>query len=121
MSVSCGAWGECSVPERRAHDQGDFGQFPAVPAMAPPLRGADNTSPECRYGRLAGSGIIAVSPLPFGVPMSKVIIAGAKRTALGALLGQFTGVPATQLGSTAIKAAMDQSGVAGDKVDEVIM
>jgi acetyl-CoA C-acetyltransferase len=53
--------------------------------------------------------------------MSKVIIAGAKRTALGALLGQFTGVPATQLGSTAIKAAMDQAGVAGDKVDEVIM
>ena len=53
--------------------------------------------------------------------MSKVVIAGAKRTALGALLGQFTGVPATQLGSTAIKAALDQAGVAGDKVDEVIM
>tara|TARA_R110002020_G_scaffold86363_9_gene212791 strand:+ start:3725 stop:4900 length:1176 start_codon:yes stop_codon:yes gene_type:complete len=53
--------------------------------------------------------------------MSKVVIAGAKRTALGALLGQFTGVPATQLGSTAIKAAVEQAGVAGDKVDEVIM
>ena len=53
--------------------------------------------------------------------MSKVIIAGAKRTALGALLGQFTGVPATQLGSTAIKAAVEQAGVAADKVDEVIM
>lgn len=53
--------------------------------------------------------------------MSKVIIAGAKRTALGALLGQFTGVPATVLGSTAIKAAVDQAGVSGDKVDEVIM
>ena len=53
--------------------------------------------------------------------MSKVVIAGAKRTALGALLGQFTGVPATQLGSTAIQAAVEQSGVAVDKVDEVIM
>ncbi|WP_374472564.1 acetyl-CoA C-acyltransferase [Arenimonas sp.] len=53
--------------------------------------------------------------------MSKVVIAGAKRTALGALLGQFTGVPATQLGATAIKAAMEQAGVAADKVDEVIM
>ncbi|WP_374602596.1 acetyl-CoA C-acyltransferase [Arenimonas sp.] len=53
--------------------------------------------------------------------MSKVVIAGAKRTALGALLGQFTGVSATQLGSTAIKAAVEQAGVAGDKVDEVIM
>ncbi|MDY0023091.1 thiolase family protein [Arenimonas caeni] len=53
--------------------------------------------------------------------MSKVVIAGAKRTALGALLGQFTGVPATQLGATAIKAAVEQAGVAADKVDEVIM
>jgi acetyl-CoA C-acetyltransferase len=53
--------------------------------------------------------------------MSKVVIVGAKRTALGALLGQFTGVPATQLGATAIKAALEQAGVAADKVDEVIM
>lgn len=53
--------------------------------------------------------------------MSKVVIAGAKRTALGALLGQFTGVPATQLGSTAIQAAVEQAGVSPDKVDEVIM
>jgi acetyl-CoA C-acetyltransferase len=53
--------------------------------------------------------------------MSKVVILGAKRTALGALLGQFTGVPATQLGSTAIQAALAQSGVDGAKVGEVIM
>jgi len=53
--------------------------------------------------------------------MSKVVIVGAKRTALGALLGQFTGVPATQLGATAIQAAVAQAGVAADKVDEVIM
>ena len=53
--------------------------------------------------------------------MSKVVILGAKRTALGALLGQFTGVPATQLGATAIQAAVAQSGVDGAKVSEVIM
>jgi acetyl-CoA C-acetyltransferase len=53
--------------------------------------------------------------------MSKVVIVGAKRTALGALLGQFTGVPATQLGATAIQAALAQSGVDGTKVSEVIM
>jgi acetyl-CoA C-acetyltransferase len=53
--------------------------------------------------------------------MSKVVILGAKRTALGALLGQFTGVPATQLGSTAIQAALAQSGVDGATVGEVIM
>jgi acetyl-CoA C-acetyltransferase len=53
--------------------------------------------------------------------MSNVVIVGAKRTALGALLGQFTGVPATTLGATAIKAALAQSGVAPDAVSEVIM
>lgn len=50
-----------------------------------------------------------------------VLILGAKRTPLGALLGQFTGVPATQLGSTAIAAALAQSGVAAENVEEVIM
>jgi len=53
--------------------------------------------------------------------MSKVVIVGAKRTALGALLGQFTGVPATHLGATAIQAAVAQSGVDGAQVSEVIM
>ncbi|CAN5243024.1 thiolase family protein [soil metagenome] len=53
--------------------------------------------------------------------MSDVVIVGAKRTALGALLGQFTGVPATQLGATAIQAALAQSGIAADQVSEVIM
>jgi acetyl-CoA C-acetyltransferase len=53
--------------------------------------------------------------------MSPVVILGAKRTPLGALLGQFTGVPATQLGATAMGAALAQSGVAADAVDEVLM
>jgi acetyl-CoA C-acetyltransferase len=50
-----------------------------------------------------------------------IVIVGAKRTALGALLGQFTGVPAPVLGATAIKAALEQSGVAPSDVSEVIM
>jgi len=50
-----------------------------------------------------------------------VVIVGAKRTALGALLGQFTGVPAPALGAVAIKAALEQSGVFGAVVSEVIM
>jgi acetyl-CoA C-acetyltransferase len=53
--------------------------------------------------------------------MSNVVIVGAKRTALGALLGQFTGVPATTLGATAIKAALAQSGLKPEAVSEVIM
>jgi acetyl-CoA C-acetyltransferase len=50
-----------------------------------------------------------------------IVIVGAKRTALGALLGQFTGVPAPVLGAAAMKAALEQSGVALDDVSEVIM
>ena len=53
--------------------------------------------------------------------MSDIVIVGAKRTAIGSFLGQFTGVPATKLGATAIKAALEQAGVAGKDVSEVIM
>jgi acetyl-CoA C-acetyltransferase len=50
-----------------------------------------------------------------------VVIVGARRTAIGAMLGQFNGVPSTELGATAIKAALEQAGLSGDDVSEVIM
>jgi acetyl-CoA C-acetyltransferase len=50
-----------------------------------------------------------------------VVIVGSKRTAIGSFLGQFTGVPTTKLGSVAIRAALEQSGVAPADVSEVIM
>jgi len=53
--------------------------------------------------------------------MSDIVIVGAKRTAIGSFLGQFTGVPTPTLGATAIKAALEQSGVAAADVSEVIM
>ena len=53
--------------------------------------------------------------------MSDIVIVGAKRTAIGALLGQFTGVPTPTLGAAAIQGALDHAGVAPDQVDEVIM
>ncbi len=53
--------------------------------------------------------------------MSDVVIVGAKRTAIGSFLGQFTGTPTPALGSAAIQGALAQSGLAADKVDEVIM
>ena len=53
--------------------------------------------------------------------MSDIVIVGAKRTAIGSMLGQFTGVPTTTLGATAIQAAVEQSGIKGDDVSEVIM
>ena len=53
--------------------------------------------------------------------MSDVVIVGAKRTAIGSFLGQFTGVPSTELGTAAITGALEQAGLAADQVDEVIM
>ncbi|GAA3923679.1 thiolase family protein [Luteimonas lutimaris] len=53
--------------------------------------------------------------------MSDIVIVGAKRTAIGSFLGQFTGVPTPTLGATAIEGALADAGVAADQVDEVIM
>ena len=53
--------------------------------------------------------------------MSDVVIVGAKRTAIGSFLGQFTGVPTPALGTTAIRGALEHAGLAADQVDEVIM
>lgn len=53
--------------------------------------------------------------------MTDIVIAAAKRTAIGSFLGQFTGVPTPTLGATAIRAALEQSGIPADAVSEVIM
>ncbi len=53
--------------------------------------------------------------------MTHVVIVGAKRTAIGSFLGQFTGVPTPTLGAAAIGAALAQSGIAADDVNEVLM
>lgn len=53
--------------------------------------------------------------------MTDVVITGAKRTPVGSFLGAFAAVPAHELGRTAILAALEQSGVAPEEVDEVIL
>ena len=53
--------------------------------------------------------------------MSDVVIVGAKRTAIGSMLGQYTGVPAPTLGATAIAAALAHAGVQPAGIDDVIM
>ena len=49
-----------------------------------------------------------------------VVILGAARTPMGAFQGDFTALSAHDLGGVAIKAAMERSGVAASKVDEVL-
>ncbi len=51
----------------------------------------------------------------------KVVIAGACRTAIGKMGGQFANTPAVELGSIVIKEALNRAGVAPDQVDEVMM
>lgn len=51
----------------------------------------------------------------------EVYIVGAKRTPLGSFNGTLSSVPATQLGSVAIKAALEHAGVSAIEVNEVIM
>ncbi|VXB34057.1 Acetyl-CoA acetyltransferase [Luteimonas sp. 9C] len=53
--------------------------------------------------------------------MTDIVIVGAKRTAIGSMLGQFTGVPTTTLGATAITAALEHAGVSPDLIDEAII
>ncbi|MGP9801332.1 thiolase family protein [Rheinheimera sp. NSM] len=50
-----------------------------------------------------------------------IVIVAATRTAMGGFMGGLTDVDATVLGATAIKAALEQAGISGDKVSEVIM
>ncbi len=52
---------------------------------------------------------------------SPVFILAAKRTALGSMQGAFQNTPAPQLGAQAIKAALNQSGLSGQDIDECIM
>jgi acetyl-CoA C-acetyltransferase len=49
-----------------------------------------------------------------------IVIVGAKRTPIGAMQGKFNSVSASQLGATAIKAAVEQAGVKPSEVDDLI-
>jgi acetyl-CoA C-acetyltransferase len=50
-----------------------------------------------------------------------VVIVGAARTPMGGMLGDFAGVPATQLGGVAIKAALERSKIDPNEIGEVLM
>ncbi|KZY61876.1 acetyl-CoA acetyltransferase, partial [Oleiphilus sp. HI0065] len=50
-----------------------------------------------------------------------VVIVAAKRTAMGSFGGSLSTVPAPELGAAAIKASIEQAGIAVGDIDEVIM
>ncbi|KZN30538.1 acetyl-CoA acetyltransferase [Pseudoalteromonas luteoviolacea S2607] len=50
-----------------------------------------------------------------------VVIVAAKRTPMGGFMGSLSGAAATDLGATAIKAVMNDTGLSDASIDEVIM
>lgn len=54
-------------------------------------------------------------------PADPIVILSYARTPMGAMQGVLADVAATDLGATAIKAAMERAGAAGDDVDRVYM
>jgi len=53
--------------------------------------------------------------------MNKVVIVSAKRTPIGSFMGGLSTIPATELGSHAIRAALESIQLAPEEVDEVFM
>ena len=50
-----------------------------------------------------------------------VVIVSAARTPLGGFMGDFASLTCAQLGSVAIRAAVERAGLAPEQVEEVIM
>ncbi|TBW52938.1 acetyl-CoA C-acetyltransferase [Marinobacter halodurans] len=53
--------------------------------------------------------------------MRDVVIAAARRTAVGTFGGGLSSLRADQLGSAVIKALLEETGIAGEQVDEVVL
>lgn len=53
--------------------------------------------------------------------MNEVVIVAATRTAIGSFQGSLAGVPAVDLGAAVIRRLLEQTGISGDQIDEVIL
>jgi acetyl-CoA C-acetyltransferase len=53
--------------------------------------------------------------------MTEIVIAAAKRTAVGSFLGAYANTPAHELGRTVIESVLSQAGVAPEDVSEVVL
>ena len=53
--------------------------------------------------------------------MTDIVIVGARRTPIGSFQGRFQAVNTNELGAAAIRAAVEQAGIDGADVSEVIM
>lgn len=53
--------------------------------------------------------------------MKEVVIVSAVRTPMGSFMGSLSSIPATKLGSVAIKGALEKAGISAEEVQEVFM
>lgn len=54
-------------------------------------------------------------------PSDPIVILSYARTPMGSFQGALSSVPATELGATAVKAAIERAGILGEQVDKVFM
>jgi acetyl-CoA C-acetyltransferase len=54
-------------------------------------------------------------------PSDPIVILSYARTPMGSFQGALSGVTATELGATAVKAAIERAGISGEQVDKVFM
>src|SRR5262245_18160490 len=53
--------------------------------------------------------------------MKNIVVLSAARTPIGSFLGKLSSIPATALGSAAIRGALERAGVKSEEVEQVIM
>src|SRR5471030_2254298 len=53
--------------------------------------------------------------------MNEVVIVAATRTAIGSFQGALSAIPATELGAALIRRVLEQTGISGEQIDEVIL
>ena len=53
--------------------------------------------------------------------MNEVVIVAATRTAIGSFQGALSAIPATELGATVIRRLLEETGLDGAQIDEVIL
>ena len=53
--------------------------------------------------------------------MQEVVIVAATRTAIGSFQGSLSSIPAAELGAAVIRRLLEQTGLAAEQLDEVIL
>lgn len=93
------------------------------PASASPLSAPNTQSCHLRAHTRPRLNLATYSSAPFRLlsSLQDAVIVAAKRTPIGSLGGALASVTAPQLGSTAIKAAMEQAGLSPEHVDEAFL